>query len=338
MSYSLRAVRLILTNFIVFLLTWYYQVPERVWALITIWFVMFEYTNVGGVWMKSLYRFLGTSMSAIYGLTIVYFFYNNVLINMLALIPATFMYTYYFMNTDKVYIGVIGCVTLSIVLLNHNDIDAAILRTFNIILGILASMFMMRFFYPQYARDELMSLQKESIAHIAEMLETFLNKSMSPDRASLTLQNYRVELLRILNSFTQHIREAYIETRYIPRFTIYHQQAVAHLQNITMYLSTLIKSVSKDALDMYPDLKIKILELIQISKYIEQTLDYESKSMDTLPEQNIQAPSSDLASPEGLFAYYLLNSVEDEMVRLAYKIKKIVALYQKEIKRIATKY
>lgn len=151
MSHSIRATRLILANLILYLITWYYQIPEREWALITVWFVMYDYTYVGDVWLKSWYRFLGTIFSALYGLIIIYFFYNNVVIKMLAFIPAIFIYAYFFMDTKRAYIAIIGGVTLSIILLNHNDIGAAILRVFNVILGILMSMFMMRFFYPQYA-------------------------------------------------------------------------------------------------------------------------------------------------------------------------------------------
>jgi uncharacterized membrane protein YccC len=107
---------------------------------------MYEYTTVGGVLNKSKLRFVGTVFSAVYGIIIIYFGGNDPLINIFALIVGLFFYTYWFMGNDKTYTGTIGAVTLTIVLLNYNEVDVAILRVFNVILGILASVFMIRFF------------------------------------------------------------------------------------------------------------------------------------------------------------------------------------------------
>ncbi|MCW8396095.1 FUSC family protein [Legionella sp. PATHC039] len=87
--------RLSLTCIFLFLITWYYQAPESAWTLVTIWFVMYEYSTVGVVLTKSFLRFAGTALSAIYGMIVVHFFANSPLINIMALVPGLFLYTYF---------------------------------------------------------------------------------------------------------------------------------------------------------------------------------------------------------------------------------------------------
>ena len=55
---TIRTMRLALTCIFLFFISWYYEIPESVWSLITIWFVMYEYNTVGGVLNKSMLRFV----------------------------------------------------------------------------------------------------------------------------------------------------------------------------------------------------------------------------------------------------------------------------------------
>ncbi len=253
MQNNIRAIRLVLTNIILFLLTWYYQVPQREWSLITVWFVMFDYSYVGGVWIKSTYRFLGTILSSLYGLTVVYFFYNNVVINILAFIPAIFIYIYFFMDTEKSYMGTIGCVTLAIVLLNHNDIDAAILRTFNIFLGILASLFMMRFFYPQYARDSLIEIQAQCLEYFQAIFESLRETSLSFDALNEVQKMNQNYLKKTLADFKMRIKEAKMETFETPEFVLHHQKSMDIIEHISQLLSTLMCATAFDDIRDKPD-------------------------------------------------------------------------------------
>lgn len=105
---TVRTLRLSLTCIFLFLITWYYQVPESAWTLVTIWFVMYEYSTVGGVLTKSFLRFAGTALSAIYGMIVVYFCANNPLINIMALVPGLFLYAYFFMGEIKRILAPLG--------------------------------------------------------------------------------------------------------------------------------------------------------------------------------------------------------------------------------------
>lgn len=154
----IRLIRIILTIYITYLLTWYVQIPERIWSLITVWFVMIDYEYIGGVIHKSSLRLVGTGISAIYGITVIYLFDNVILINMFAMIPLIFWFAHRYMNQEDNYALTIACVTITITLLGFNDISVGLLRLFNIFIGIIMSVIMMYIFHPKYAYQALPDL------------------------------------------------------------------------------------------------------------------------------------------------------------------------------------
>jgi uncharacterized membrane protein YccC len=165
-SVILRMSRILIITYTMYLLTWYFEVPERIWCLISIWFVMLDYHTVGGVLKKGLYRLMGTFISGIYGLLIILISHNNVILKMLAMIPLIFWYAINYLDTGKSYILSIGAVTLTIALLNDNNLSVTILRIFNVILGNIASIVMILFFFPVYASDEV----NQSSAKLTQIL------------------------------------------------------------------------------------------------------------------------------------------------------------------------
>lgn len=155
LEHFIRLVRILITCYIMFFITWYFQMPDRIWCLMTIWFVMLDYETIGGVIKKGLFRLMGTSISAVYGLMVIYFCKNNVVIDMLAFIPLLFWYAHRFFSSDKMYILTIGVVTLTIILFNNNDISSGFIRFFNILIGNIAAIIMSFIFYPNYASKKL---------------------------------------------------------------------------------------------------------------------------------------------------------------------------------------
>lgn len=233
----IRGTRLSITCIGLFLLTWYFQVPEREWSLVTVWFVMLEYSYVGGVLKKGLFRFLGTLFSGLYGLCVVYYFNNNVIINMVALSIGVFVYAHYFLDSDKNYIAVIGCVTLTIVLLNHNALDAAILRTLNISIGILASLFMIYFFMPEYARDEIMIRQFQMLDSITQLLQQYLSSLINES----DLRTFERKMLKEFTGFPSLLDQAQLETKNSSPYIQAHQQLFQQIRKIFRVVMLLIE-------------------------------------------------------------------------------------------------
>lgn len=321
---TIRTLRLILTCLLLFLITWYYQIPEREWSLITVWFVMTEYSGVGGVFKKSFYRFSGTMLSGLYGIVIIYFFSNNVVINMLALIAGVFFYMYYFLDGEKTYIAVIGSVTLTIVLLNHNDLDAAILRTFNVIIGILGSMFMIRFFYPKYAREEVMEAQLSLIKPLSYILGRYVDPSIS--LATIKEDYLKHELIIVANlaSFGRHLGDAQIETRKTPLFLAYNKSAIEHVRHMFRLLSVFVNYVATEEMRtdivMCNQLHSLLLQMQGIVYRLENA---------TLPDGCSSDPrvASDMRPSEsGTIAQTIIGNMSHEIALFDADIEKIIGI------------
>lgn len=326
----IRTLRLSLTCLFIFMITWYYQVPESAWALITIWFVMFEYTTVGGVFTKSFFRFSGTCLSAIYGMVIVYFCANNPLINMMALIPGLFVYAYFFMGGEKTYIGTIGAVTLTIVLLNYNDIDLAILRVFNIILGILGSMFMIRFFYPQYARDKIIEAQSIFLDHLASLLEDYLNPSKSLATIQDDYANHEHDMLEIIVSFNRLLSEAKMETKKIPLFVNHATTATWHLRHLFRLFNVFICYLSTN--DIRSDLEIRhsLSQLLSTLRTMQLRLGYTKQDAEPRISRSFEIGTNNANVPNKNLIETILINMQKEAELLHDEIKKMLLIYEKK--------
>jgi hypothetical protein len=246
---KIRVLRIVTTCLCLFLITGYFQLPEKEWCLITVWFVMFEYSHVGGAVKKCFFRLVGTVLSACYALIIIYYFTNDVVINMMALTAGVFFYAVYFLDTDKTYIAVIGSVTLTIALLNHSDLSAAILRMINIVIGILASMFMVRFFLPEYASDHIIEKQLNFSEQMIDMIHNYLDTTKS----RIMLEEYFLAseafMLKNFPAFQLMLGEIAFEKRNSKEFTALNQSALLHIRHIfrltSVYMSTLSTEESR---------------------------------------------------------------------------------------------
>lgn len=248
----IRTWRLALTCTFLFLISWYYQIPESSWSLVTIWFVMYEYNTVGGVLNKSKLRFWGTIISALYGITIIYWCGNDPIINILALIVGLFFYTYWFMGNDKTYTGTIGAVTLTIVLLNYNDIELAILRALNVIIGIIASVFMIQFFYPQYAKNFLREMQITWFNQLLELIKNYTD--LNEDYLILKKESYDLELkfLDNLPNYNRLVNESKMEMKEFPLFPSHCLAIKDQFQRLFRLLSFLISTLSSNEIRAHP--------------------------------------------------------------------------------------
>lgn len=271
---TIRTLRLSLTCILLFFITWYFEVPEYSWTLITIWFVMFEYTTVGGVFTKGKLRFLGTFFSAAYGLIIIYFCGNNAVVNMLALIPGLFVYAYFFMVGDKVYVGTIGATTLTIVLFNYNDIDLALLRLFNIMIGITGAMFMIRFFYPQFAKDKLIEVELDLIKLFSHILDNYLDETISLAMLKKDYLAHEHKFIDLFSLFQRYVMEATIETRRMPQLIPCQLDVIGHIRHLFRLFSVFVYYLTTDSMRKDPYIRENLALLLSAFRDMEQILNY----------------------------------------------------------------
>ena len=325
---TLRTTRLSLTCLLLFLITWYFQIPESAWCLITIWFVMFEYSTVGGVFTKSYLRFVGTVLSALYGMIFVYFCANNPLINMMAFVPGLFLYSYFFMGGEKTYIGTIGAVTLTIVLLNYNDIDVAILRVFNIIIGILGSMFMIRFFYPQYARDKIIESQWNFMELFSYILTDYLDPSKSLATVKENYLHHEHDILEGFASFSRLISEAKIETKATPTFITHNMSAFLHVRHLFRLCSVFVNYLSTDELRLDKDIDNILSQLLFDLRAIQRKLEQIEPIAIEKVEKKLDLTSDPQSDQTIKFIKIMLTNINSEMALLDMEIDNIMQIYK----------
>ena len=331
----IRALRLSCTCIVLFLLTWYFQVPENAWALITVWFVMFEYTTVGGVVRKGLYRAAGTILSALYGIIIIYFCDNNVVINILALTPAVVIYSYYFMNSEKMYIALIGCVTLTIVLLNYNHIDLAILRAFNIVLGIIISMFMIRFFYPQYAKDRIIVVQSRLIFLLSQNMRNYLDPSLSFEEVKTKYWQYEHDIYLKLSTRNQLFFETKVEGS-SPEFIDINKKSFEHIQNIFRLTSLFTNYLPTEEIRS----NVWVINNIQwmLSNLHACQIKLEGKSEELSSEPKSLPHAQPSRAKTMFFIRFIVDSLNKEISLLDKEINEIVLIYNHNTGFFKTKF
>lgn len=245
---TIRAARLSIALFISFFITWYFEIPEGMWMLITCCFVVFEFTTFGGVSKKSWLRFLATFSSAIYSIFIIYLFNNNAIVNLVALMVGVFIYGYLFLDQKDVYVSVLGCVTLALTLINYNRTDLALLRPFNIALGVLVSIIVFKLFYPVYAKDRIMSLQLDFVAHLCQILENFLDPTQSLEAIKANYLIHETSLQKDILLFNQLLEETKMEVKKTSPFISANLDGFSHAKRIYRLISVFIYHVASDNL------------------------------------------------------------------------------------------
>ena len=327
MNYNIRSARLVIANLLLYLITWYCQIPEREWGLITIWFTMYNYTFVGGVWLKCWYRFLGTFFSAIYGLTIIYCCYNDVVINMLAYIPPIFIYAYFFMNTDRSYIALIGGVTLTIILLNHNDIGAAILRVMNVIFGIITSALTIRFFYPQYAKDELLKIQSEILSRMTKPWDELLHSTLPPEEIRADEIATQVELHRLIALVHDRIKDARVEIRMSASYWAAYEQEILRINQIISLTNTFFYDMTTTKLRSETSTQNQMRRILQALATAQKTWEDNLEIPQEKTKENNEKMTFS-SSAEG-HASFILHCIEQEIHGLAYDLGLIKSFHPK---------
>jgi uncharacterized membrane protein YgaE (UPF0421/DUF939 family) len=198
---------------------------------------MVDYETVGGVLKKGLYRLMGTCISGLYGLVIIYFSHNNVIIKMLAMIPLTFWYAKHYLDTPQSYILTIGVVTLTIALLNDNNLSVTILRIFNVILGNVATIIMIFIFFPTYAADQL----NQSSLKVTQVLLEICQLIQKKDPNIEEFFKLEAKLGQEVNKVGQLISEAQHEHPFSHHdFSVYQELVLLSRRIVYLFHSILI--------------------------------------------------------------------------------------------------
>lgn len=144
---TIMAARMAISMIIALIITTYFEIVEPTWVYISLFIVLFEQRTIGASLTRCSMRAIATISSALYSLIVILLFHNAYLMNIIGFVIGIFLYTYLFLGTKQSYIGILGCVTLAICLINYNDFTFVFMRPTNVIIGILIGFFTLRFFF-----------------------------------------------------------------------------------------------------------------------------------------------------------------------------------------------
>ncbi len=315
----LQVIRMTISCLIVYFINRYYDTPERGWALVSVIFVMFDFTTATEVFHKSIWRFTGTAMSAIYGILIIYCCADNIFFNLAAFVLGMFFYAYYFMDQENDYIALIGMVTLTIVLLNPHEIRLALLRSFNVTIGIFVSMCMMGFFYPQYAKDYIFKCHKNFIVLLLNYIDHYLNDTRSLGLIKGDYLQYELTNHNNVFLFQKYLAESKKELPSDPLFTTLHQDVFIGFLNIFRMLNTLLFHSRSEQIRNTSSVKMSLTQIHNQLQQMKDRIDYQPNHQPILQLTNITWPHQ-APGKKTVFA------IEREINTINLKINQLIAI------------
>lgn len=235
-----RAARLSVAMIISFVYVAYIGISDGIWVIMTCAIILFDNPTLGGTINKSHLRFWGTFFAAGFSLIFIIGFANNVIINLCGIVIGTFLAAYWYMDTAQGYIGGLISWTLPIILLNNNDIKSAFLRLINIVIGIVISYIMLRYFYPEYARDNMLRSMKNTLIELKALLLSISDSQLNAEQIQSLYLNHESKILTEINSFNRWQTEAKWETKKAPEYVDAAVLAYLHIRRLYRLLSVVI--------------------------------------------------------------------------------------------------
>ncbi len=235
-----RASRLSIAMLISFCYVTYVGVSSGVWVIMTCAIVLFDNPTYGGTLTKSHLRFMGTFFAALMSLIFIVGFANNVIINLIGIVVGVFIAAYLYMDSKQNYLGGLISWTMPIILINNNNIKSAFLRLLNISIGIFIAWIMLRFFYPEYARDKMLRTTQKTIRELRIMLATLSDNSLSALQIQQVFLEREPIILAEMARFNRWIEEAKPETAKSPEYVGAATKAYWHARRLYRLFSVLI--------------------------------------------------------------------------------------------------
>jgi uncharacterized membrane protein YccC len=300
----IRALRLIFSLVAGTLISYHLAIPMSGWVMVTSTVVLFDQDTVGGTINKGKMRLLATLYAAAISFTSMLLFAHHPYIIWTIVIVSIFGYAYYYMGSKNSYIGVLGVVTIAILLVsNHNlELTTALYRLIDILLGVAIALLSMVIIYPQYAHQKAQTLLAVSLNDMAHLLKCLLKLD--------TIEAIRGEILKVetkfitdVANFNKNLDEAKHEIKVVahPEIIDYYSQSILGVRRLYRLLLVIFYYELEDLNLSDTILRQMLTHLIQVFEQIIQHRD---------PKPTIQALTALLpqladASLNKTFGYFI---------------------------------
>ncbi len=256
--YAIRLSLMVLTLFFIFR---YLKIADETWVLF-IFMTTFEFATVECMTKKGHQRALLLFCSLVYGLCVIFIFNNNYLMNIVALIGGFLVYCYFFIGTPLGHMGIVGCAILTLMLINHNDPILSCLRALIILTTIGVSIVVTRFFYPEYACDEVIKVEANLLSGLSRWIERFLEtSSLDTEFVFIQEKTWHTETLKAY----EHIDHMCIKDKSNTSLIEHHKRCFEQLNILHQLLHAALH---------YKKKPIDVLLLKQINEYFHAIQQY----------------------------------------------------------------
>lgn len=205
----IRATRLIIALSTGSIASYLLQIPMSGWVMITACVVLFDQDTVGGTINRSKLRFMATFYGAMISLGCIFFFPHNLVLIWLVIGLTTFLCAYIYMSTPKSYIGLLGSMTLVIILIGSHgpNLHTVIYRTLDIAIGVLFALLSMLLFFPEYALERANTLTLKSLGEMDKLMKTIKGEH-DLEKIRQHTQTVEMTLLQDITNFNKTIDDA----------------------------------------------------------------------------------------------------------------------------------
>jgi len=179
------------------------------WMIITTLVVMSSQTYIGGALQKSYLRFIGTFFGAFIAIITLFFYKENNYVLYTVIILSVFCFTY----TAKFWSGseqafTLGAVTVAIILLSPEpNIHTALIRFFEILLGIIIALSVHILIFPMSATRKLNHLISDNFSHTLAYFKSITerNSDKNDEFEKLIMSNFIITQKLFTESKTELI-------------------------------------------------------------------------------------------------------------------------------------
>ncbi|HAU1387710.1 TPA: FUSC family protein, partial [Legionella pneumophila] len=197
--------------------------------------------------------------------------------------------------------------------------------------GVIGSMFMIRFFYPQYARDKVLEIQLNFITLLANLLESYLNPTQSLAAVQTKYLDYERKMLDGFTLYNRYIGEAKIETKKAPFFIPHSIAAMQHFRRLFRLFSVFVYYLSTEEIRSDPWVCDQLSKLLCNLQSLQRKLLKQDEGpiggdiMAAEPEEEIVIETPNIENKIATEA--IVNNMQKEIALLDTEIKEIILIY-----------
>lgn len=271
MGRIIRASRISLALAVGFIVAEVLQLPHPMWVPITIVVILFDQYTVGGAIQRSMLRIAATIISAIIGVLVIYAFNDSSSANNIVIIAGTFIYAYLYMDTKQSYIGVLGAITLAMVLSESEGLATPILRSIAIIIGVGIALITMAFFFPKYAKKHIITLFSNSLNTTEKIIKQFVNPKISLEQILKSFLVFEASFINDVVKINRMLDEAKFEVKSKEKIEHY-PQAIIHLRRIYRLLGVILQNIPDNEVRFNSEITEQMNNLANMFNIVQQKL------------------------------------------------------------------